>query len=290
MADLLDLIYAALRMTTPLWLAAMGGLLSERSGVINLALEGFMLVGAFFAATAAYHTASPWAGLAAGAAAGAALALLFAVICLILRGDQVVVGMGINLLALGVTPFFNKAIFHVTGSTPNLPISGRFDYALTVLAVLLVAVIALWFRRLVSGLWVRFAGENPDALISAGIGVTPLRFVCVLLSGALAGMGGASLAIMLASQFTRQMTAGSGFIAIAAIILGGWRPIPVALVCLMFGFADALQIRLQSWFSVSSLAWMVPLVPLIPYLVTLVVLAGFLRGRSAPAALGSLTD
>ena len=290
MADLLDLIYAALRMTTPLWLAAMGGLLSERSGVINLALEGFMLVGAFFAATAAYHTASPWAGLAAGAAAGAALALLFAVICLILRGDQVVVGMGINLLALGVTPFFNKAIFHVTGSTPNLPISGRFDYALTVLAVLLVAVIALWFRRLVSGLWVRFAGENPDALISAGIGVTPLRFVCVLLSGALAGMGGASLAIMLASQFTRQMTAGSGFIAIAAIILGGWRPIPVALVCLMFGFADALQIRLQSWFSVSSLAWMVPLVPLIPYLVTLVVLAGFLRGRSAPAALGSLPD
>ena len=287
---MLDLLYSALRLTTPLWLAAMGGLLCERSGVINLALEGFMLIGAFFAAAAAFHSGNPWIGLCAGALAGGILAAFFGLFTLVLRGDQVVVGMGINLLALGITPFFNKAIFHVTGSTPNLPVAGRFDFALTILALLFIAVIALWSGTLISGLWVRFAGENPAALVSAGIRVGRVRWICVLLSGTLAGMGGASLSTMLASEFSRQMTAGSGFIAIAAIILGGWRPIPVALVCLMFGFADALQIRMQSWFSASSLAFLVPLVPLTPYLVTLVVLAGFLKASRAPAALGAPAD
>jgi simple sugar transport system permease protein len=286
----LDLLASALRMGTPLWLAAMGGLLSERSGVINLALEGFMLIGAFFAAAAAYSTGNPWLGLAAGAAAGGAIALLFAVLVLPLKGDQVVVGMGINLLALGVTPFMAKTLFDVTGSTPSLAMAQRFTYEPLFLAVALIGIIAFWYHRLLSGLWVQFAGEEPFALTAAGIKVNAVRWVTVLLSGALAGIGGAALSTMLASQFSRGMTAGNGFIAVAAIILGGWKPLPTAAICLLFGFIDALQMRLQAWFSTSSFAWIVPLVQLLPYIVTLIVLGGFLRGVRAPAALGSYEE
>ncbi len=281
-----DTLLAGIRMATPLWFAAMGGILCERSGVINLGLEGLMLIGAFTAATLAYFTASPFIGFAAAGLAGAALAAVFGFLTLTLRGDQSVVGMGINLLSVGVTPFLTKIFFQVTSSTPSLSVEQKFIMAPTLIAVGLIASTALWLRFTVSGLWVRFAGEHPEALTSAGIRVLRTRWICVLLSGVLAGWGGATLSTMLASQFSRQMTAGGGFMAIAAMILGRWSPLPTALICLFFGLTDAVQIRLQGSLSGSDTAWMLQLIQISPYVLTLLVLAGGLRASRAPKALG----
>ena len=220
MDQLVDVFLSALRMATPLWFAAMGGLLSERSGVINLGLEGYMLIGAFAAASVAHFSGMAWLGLAAGGMAGAWLAVVFAVLVLELKGDQVVLGMGINLFAVGLTPFLCKMFFDVTGSTPSLAPAERFSYELILVALAVVGILAFWYRSLLSGLWLQFAGEEPFALTASGISVKRLRWVFLLSSGCLAGLGGASLSIMLASQFTRLMTAGNGFIAIAALILG----------------------------------------------------------------------
>ena len=222
----------------------MGGLFSERSGVINIALEGMMLVAFVRGAAVAAKTGSPVEGRLLGVGAGSPRGIYgFGVITF--RADQIVGGTAINMLAAGVTPFVCKVLYDSTSSTPALPIDSRFQWSPMFWAWAVVFATHGLIENHASGLWVRFAGEHPAALDSAGIRVNRIRWTGVLVSGALAGMGGATLSVFLSSSFSRNMTAGRGFMALAALIFGKWRPMPAAIACLLFGFTDALQIRLQ---------------------------------------------
>jgi general nucleoside transport system permease protein len=275
------LVMSTVRLATPLLLAALGGLFSERSGIINIALEGMMLAGAFTAAVATYFSGDPWLGLAAGVAAGVALAAVHALASIGFGADQVVSGTAINLLMLGVPALLSGALFDSTGATPQLPRGELLPRAPIVLAFVLVPVAAYVLYRTRFGLRLRSAGENPEAAEAAGIRVERYRWAGVLLSGALAAIGGAYLSTGQSSLFTRNMTAGRGFIALAALIFGSWRPVPTLLACLLFGFAEALSIQMQGVVRVP-----VQFVQIIPYLLTLVVLAGFIRAARPPRALG----
>ncbi len=280
------LLISTLRVSTPLWFASLGGFMSERSGVVNIALEGFMLIGAFGAATAAHFTGSPWIGFFAGGACGSLLALIYALFVLKFHSDQIVAGTAINILAVGLTPFFGKIFFDVTGSTPALALADRFQYEPLVVAILLFGVVHLWFTRTASGLWLNFAGENPEALKAAGVSPKKVRWAGVLTAGFFAGLGGSSLSLYLASSFSREMTAGRGFIALAALILGKWRPIPTFFACLFFGFTEALQIRLQG-LQIGGFQVPMQLIQVLPYLCTILILAGFIGTSKMPSALGS---
>jgi ABC-type uncharacterized transport system permease subunit len=284
---ILQLLASTLRVSSPLIFAALGGMFSERSGVINIALEGLMLIGAFGAAVGTYATHSPWLGSAAGMAAGLLLAALYGLFVIRLRANQIVAGTAINMLALGLTPFLCKILYDVTGQTPAIPLADRFQAAPLYLSWIVVALCWLWLKYSRGGLWVSFAGEHPEALDAAGIRVNRVRWAAVLASGALAGMGGASLSIFLASSFSRNMTAGRGFIALAALIFGKWKPLPTALACVLFGFAEAVQIRLQGVSLWGGKPIPVQFIQILPYLVTILVLAGFVGRSRAPKALGT---
>lgn len=282
-----QVLASTLRVSTPLVFAALGGFVSERSGVINIALEGLMLIGAFGAAAVAWATHSAWLGTLAGMGAGLALAALYGLSVISLRANQIVAGTAINLLAAGLAPFLSKIFFDSPGSTPSLPLGSRFESGvLTGIAGLLVIVAWAWSRYTPSGMWVRFSGENPGALDAAGIRVNRTRWFAVLASGCLAGIGGASLSIYLASSFSRNMTAGRGFMALAALIFGKWRPVPAALACLLFGLADALQIRLQGVVLWGAEPVPVQFIQILPYVITILVLAGFVGTSRAPRELG----
>ncbi|MGZ3687463.1 MAG: ABC transporter permease, partial [Bdellovibrionota bacterium] len=211
MDTLVQIAGTTLRVSTPLLFAALGGLWSERSGVINIALEGLMLIGAFAAAAVAMSTHSPWVGAVGGMGAGVALAALYGVFVIRLRANQIVAGTAINMLAAGITPFLCKVIYGSTTATPALPTEERFHIAPIWGAWILLAVVAWTLRVTPFGLRVRFAGEHPEALDAAGVRVNRIRWVSVLLSGALCGLGGMSLSIFFASSFSRNMTAGRGF-------------------------------------------------------------------------------
>ena len=284
---LIQLFESTVRVSVPLLFAAMAGIIAERSGVINIALEGFILFGAFLAAFATTSTLSPWFGLAFAAATGMCVAWLYAWVVIRLRANQIVAGTAINLLAFGLTPLWSKWAFGSGGSTPSLPLDARFSWEPLFLVVLLVALVALWLRQSKSGLWLQFAGEHPEALACAGKSVQSVRMNAVLISGAVAAMGGAMLSIWLASSFARGMSAGRGFMALAAVVFGRWQPIPTALACLLFGFSDALQMRLQgvTWPG-SDQVVPVQLIQILPYVATIVVLATFVGRAWAPKALG----
>jgi simple sugar transport system permease protein len=282
-----ELIASTLRVSTPLIFAALGGMFSERSGVINIALEGMMLIGSFAAAVGTLVTHSPWLGSAWGMGGGLLLAAFYGLFVIRLRADQIVAGTAINMLAVGATPFLCKILYDVTGSTPAIPMGERFESAPLYLSWALVAGCYLWVRYTPTGLWVSFAGEHPEALDAAGIRVNRVRWMAVLVSGALAGMGGASLSIFLSSSFSRNMTAGRGFMALAALIFGKWKPLPTALACLLFGFADAVQIRLQGVSLWGGQPIPVQFIQILPYVVTILVLAGFVGRSRAPKALGT---
>ena len=230
-----QLLESTLRVSTPLIFAALGGMFSERSGVINIALEGMMLIGAFGAAVGTLVTHSPWLGSAWGMGAGVLLAAVYGVFVIQFRANQIVAGTAINMLAMGLTPFLCKIRYDVTGQTPAIPIDERFQSAPLYLSWGLVVICWLWMKYTRGGLWISFAGENPEALEAAGIRVNRVRWAAVLVSGALAGMGGASLSVFLSSAFSRNMTACRGFMALAALIFGKWRPLPTAIACLLFG-------------------------------------------------------
>jgi len=281
-----ELLGATLRLATPLIFAALGGLLSERSGVINIALEGKMLIGAFVAGVCAAATGSPWLGFLAGGLAGMAMALVYATAVLGLGADQIVAGTGINMLAAGAAPFLGKILYDVTGSTPALTMASRFHLAPLPIALVLSALLAGWMRWSAGGLRLMVAGEHPAALAAAGVSVKKLRLAAVLAAGFLAGLGGSSLAIYLASGYSRNMTAGRGFIALAALILGKWRPLPAVFACLLFGLCDAVQIRLQGVALMGFGKVPVQFIQMLPYLVTIIVLAGFVGKAEAPKALG----
>ena len=288
LAFLLPIFFATLRLATPLCFAAMGGFMSERSGVVNVALEGFMLVGAFAGAVAGYAAASAWVGWGAALIAGLLIGALFAFFVIELKADQIITGMAFNLLIMGAIPFITKILYSSTGSTPPLGVEDRFDFEPILMIVLLVTALHFWLYKMRSGLWLQFAGEHPEALLSSGVSLRRVRWISVCFSGAFAACGGATLSLYLASSYSPLMTGCRGFMALAALIFGGWRPVPAALACLLFGLADAVQIRLQG-VQVAGVEIPVQFVQILPYIVTIVALAGFIGNRRAPKALGSET-
>jgi simple sugar transport system permease protein len=294
------LIASMLRLATPLILAALGGLYSERSGVINIALEGMMLAGAFTAAVVTVFTHSPWIGLLAAMTAGLLVALLHAVATINYRADQVVSGTAINILFLGVPALLSGALFDSTGATPQLPkaevlpditlftpesspaLASIFNQKpLVYLSFILVGVTFYVLYKTSFGLRLRAVGENPEAADTAGVNVRRMRYAGVLLSGALAALGGAYLSIGQNSLFTRNMTAGRGFIALAALIFGKWHPVGALLACLLFGLAESVAIRMQGTVNIPN-----QFIQIVPYVLTIVVLAGLVSRATPPKALG----
>jgi simple sugar transport system permease protein len=282
-----------LRIAIPYLFAAMGGVISERAGLIGLGLEGYMLGGAFCGAVAAYYSGSAWVALVGAVAGGVVLALLYGVTSIRFRADQVVVGIAINLLVSGATTFFLRLAFHSSSNSPRVTgfgdehagtgiaiIAALVTNPLIWLGLLSVALMAWLLYRTPFGLRVRATGEHPAAAVSVGIRVARVRYAAVAISGALAALGGAYLALD-QHQFTAQMTAGRGFIALAATIFGRWDPLRAALACVLFAAAETLQIQLQG-------AQVIPsqFVEMIPYALTIIALAGVVGRAVPPAALG----
>ncbi len=279
-------ILPTLRVSTPLVFAALGGMWCERSGVIQIGLEGLILVGSFFAAVTTLYFSNPYLGLIAAALAGMVLAGLYGVSVLKFKANQIVAGTAINLFALGVPPFLSKIWFDSTGSTPPIPGEAQFRMAPLVLMAATVGLSYFVYSFTRFGLRLRFAGEHPDALKSAGVSVMWKRWQGVMLSGILAGLAGGTLSTYLSSCFIRNMSAGRGFIALAAVILGKWKPLQTVLACLLFGLTEQIQIRLQGVVLWGAEPVPVQWIQILPYLITLVVLA-FAVGRSrAPKSLG----
>jgi ABC-type uncharacterized transport system permease subunit len=281
------LVWSTIRLSTPLVLAALGGLFSERSGVINIALEGMMLAGAFTAAAVTYATGSPYVGLVAGMTAGMLIASIHAVACIQYKADQVVTGTAINILMLGLPAFLSGAFFLSSGSTPQIPKDHLIPWTPIVMALVLVPLSWYVLYKTPFGLRLRSVGENPEAADAAGVPVARMRYAGVLLSGVLAGIGGAYLSIGQSSLFTRNMTSGRGFIALAALIFGKWRPFQTLLACLLFGFTEALSIQMQGVVKLPS-GNDIPIqfIQMVPYILTIVVLAGFIGSSRPPRALG----
>ncbi|MFL5437638.1 MAG: ABC transporter permease [Myxococcales bacterium] len=285
---MIGLFHGILVFAPPLVLAALGGVLSEKAGVVNIGLEGMMRVGAFAAATAAFFTGSPWVGVACGALAGGAAAAIHAVFAVRLRADQVVSGIALNLVALGLVTFLLESIFGSSGVSPAVPTlprgpGGHTIFAVAAFAVPLLLHVAL--ARTPWGLRVRAVGEHPHAAATVGVRVVAVRMGCVIGSGVLAGLGGAALSVGILGQFDTRMPAGQGFMALAAMVFGRWTALGAAGAAFFFAAADALQRELS--FSLGASDLHVDGVFLaLPYAATLLVLAFGSKRVRAPAADG----
>jgi len=294
------LIAATLRAATPLTFAALGGVFSERSGVVNIGLEGMLLMGAFFGFLGADKLGHWWWGIVMGIVAGAALALVHAFISIHLRADQIVSGFAVNFLALGVTGYFFIEVYTdegTPGDISNIPsvsltwlgipensfVDKAFgDWNMLIwVAIGFVVISHFVLFRTPTGLRLRSVGEHPKAADTVGISVYATRYGAVVLSGALAGIGGVYLSNGSTHAFSENMTAARGFIALAAVIFGRWRPFGAFAACLLFGFTEALALRLPGAYGEDA-AW-TTLFRALPYVVTLVVVAGVV-GRSTPPA------
>ncbi|MBI4614986.1 MAG: ABC transporter permease [Planctomycetes bacterium] len=290
------LVYLTILSSVPYLLPALGGTCSERAGVVNIGLEGMLLVGAFAAAAAAHATGSAWTGLVAGVLAGTLTALLHALLTVTAKVDQIISGLSINLLAGGATGYGMDLIWGDTdsGTVPVLPawelvpegpwgnvVNALFGRPLVLLTALAVPAVWLLLFRTRFGLRLSAVGENPAACDTLGLSVAGLRYRGVLLSGALAGMGGSWLAFNV-GRFGQDISAGKGYIAMAAVVCGRWRPLGVAAACFLFGFAGALCAALERWrVPVPS-----QLLTALPYVLTMIVVAGLVGRARAPAALG----
>jgi simple sugar transport system permease protein len=286
------LLASTLRLSTPLICACLAGLWSERAGIVDIGLEGKMLAAAFAGAAAAHASALAVVGLAAGLAASLAFGLLQGRAAIDHQGDQIVSGMAINMLAAGLTAALGAAWFAQGGKTPPLDGAARFGPALAGMDALtlmaLAAAPATWFTlfRTRLGLRLRAAGENPEALDAAGVSVRAVRYAGVVICGLLCGVGGVYLSVVQAAGFLPNMTAGKGFIALAALVFAKWRPIAALLTCLLFGFLDAASIRLQGVrLPVIGVA-PVQAIQALPYVMTVILLAGFVGRAMAPKASG----
>jgi general nucleoside transport system permease protein len=291
------LFAAMLRFATPLAFAALGGMFSERSGVVNIGLEGMMLMGAFFAIMAADKLDSWWLGLLVGIASGGAAALVHAVFSIHLRADQIVGGTAINLLAVGVTGYLFIDIYGTEGTPTDIPsipnvhlgflgdgflgdVFGRLNLMIWIAIVLVPLTWAIMFKTPI-GLRIRACGEHPRAADTVGINVYAVRYGAVVVSGMLAAAGGAYLSIGFVNSFNENMTAGRGFIALAALIFGNWRPYGAAAACLLFGFSSALAQRLPEYSGSAA-----TLFQALPYVLTLIAVAGVIGRSIPPAAVG----
>jgi simple sugar transport system permease protein len=285
---MIDFLAQATRIAVPYGCAAVGGSITERSGVIDLALESKLLWGAFAAAAVSHATGSLAAGIAAGIAAGAAIGVIQLLLAVVLAADQVVVGVALNLSALGMTRYLLELLYGQSANSPQTPGVGSavWDSPIVWLAVLLVLFLGLGLARTAIGLRVRAAGDRPAALTAAGVAVWRVRLVALVAGGAIAGLGGAQLALA-AHGFSAEMSGGRGYIALALVILGGWRPWRVALLCLGFGAIEALQLRLQLELQGTALEGTRTLVQLLPYVITLAVLVIAPRRIEPPGALGT---
>lgn len=293
------LIASTLSLAAPLVFAGLGGAFSERSGVVNIGLDGMMTMGAFFAVYGTYITGSPFVGLLFAAIAGGFMAAIHAVLSIHLKADQVVSGTAINLFATALSSFLIVKFFNKGGQTdgvtifpysvPNfikdIPFIGTIASGINwfvILAIVLVFVANYIFYRTPLGLRIRSVGEHPKAADTLGISVYGIRYLCVIISGVLAGLGGAALSIGVTPLYREGMVAGRGFIALAALIFGNWKPVGTLGACLLFGFAEAFQIRAQGF------GWNLPteIYSSLPYILTMLALAGFVGKTTAPAADG----
>lgn len=286
MTDLLVIAFLlqALRIAAPILLAALGGVVSERSGIVDLSLEGKLLMGALAAEMGAHATGSAAAGAVTGIAGGMLTGALYALVVVRFRADQVVAGVAINILAVGFGAYAIQLLYGSSSNAPGIPgLPGNLLVnPLFWIAVALVPAVHVLLQRTRFGLRVRAAGEHPAAAESLGVHVARVRWGAALLSGGLAGLGGAWLALENHS-FVSDMAAGRGYLALAAVIMGNWRPVGAALACLFFGAAQALQIQLKTSGVVA-----IPdsLASLLPYVLTIVALAGFIGRSRPPASLG----
>lgn len=305
---------ATLRVATPLILAALAGLFSERSGVVDIGLEGKMLAAAFAAAAVAAMTGSPWYGLGAGITVSVLLGLLHGFACITHRGDHVVSGVAINTVVAGLAPTLGHAWFREGGQTPQLPEGARFTnltlpgadrladlpiigplysdllsgHNILVYVALLAVPLAAWVvYRTRFGLRLRAVGENPAAVDTAGISVAWLRYRALIVGGVLCGIAGAYLSTAHNAAFVRDMTAGKGYLALAALIFAKWRPVPVLLTCLLFGFLEASEARLQGVDLPLIGAIPVQAIKALPYILTVILLAGFVGRAVPPKAIGT---
>ena len=293
------LIAATLRMATPLIFTGLGGVFSEKSGVVNIGLEGIMVIGAFFAVYGTYVTNSPVMGIFFAAIAGMAIALIHAFLSITMRADQVISGTAINIFATALASYLIMVLFHKGGQTDTvaalsykipkfitkIPIIGDLISQLNwfvIFAIILVFVSSFILYKTRLGLRIRAVGEHPAAADTLGINVYRVRYLCVLISGAFAGIGGAALSIGITPVFREGMVSGRGFIALAAMIFGNWNPKGTMWACLLFGFADAFQIKAQSL----GLSLPQEVYSVFPYVLTMLALAGFVGKTSAPAADG----
>ena len=311
--NIILILDATLRVSAPLIFAALAGLFSERSGIVNIALEGKILAGAFAAAATASVTGSVYLGLFAAIATAIALSMLHGFACITHRGDQIVSGVAINMLAAGLTVTLGRFWFGLGGQTPALSDSERFN-SITLPGADAVAdlpVIGLLYSELISGhnilvyialimvpmcWWVVFktrfglrlraAGENPHAVDTAGISVAWLRYRALICAGILTGIAGAYLSTAHSAGFVANMSAGKGYIALAALIFGKWKPVPVLFGCLLFGFLDAIAIRMQGAEFPFIGEIPVQAIEVLPYILTVLLLAGFIGRATGPKAVG----
>lgn len=295
---LVSLLAAGVRLATPLLFAALGGITNELAGVLNIGLEGMMVAGTFGAYIGALLSGSEWGGALGGMLAGGLLGLLFAFLSITWRGDQVVLGTGLNIFALGLTSFFFRSMYKagISQFVPSfqvwnvpllsdIPIIGQIFFRqvpLVYLAYLLIPIATFLLYKTTWGLKLRCCGEHPRAAETVGVNVVKTRYLALCLSGMLAGLGGTFLSLGQISAFTEGLVSGRGFIALAAIIFGRWKPLNVALACLLFGVADALQLRLQGF----GLPIRYEFLLMFPYLLTLITFVIFVNRGDSPAALG----
>jgi simple sugar transport system permease protein len=310
---LYSILDSMMRTTAPILLACLGGLYSERSGVFDIGIEGKMLFAAFAAGAVAFLTGSPWLGMISAIITGVVFALLHGYASITQRGNQIVSGVAINFLAAGMTALLGKAWYGQGGKTPQLENAARFEpitlpgatalrdvpiigpiydgiisgHNLLVYAAFLAVPLTWWILyRTRFGLRLRAVGENPAAVDTAGISVTALRYSGVAICGVFAGLAGTYLAIAQSANFAPGMSAGRGFIALAALIFAKWHPVGALGACLLFGFLEALAIPLQGAV-VPGVGWKIPvqLITASPYILTVILLAGFI-GKAIPPKAG----
>ncbi|WP_312668024.1 ABC transporter permease [Tissierella praeacuta] len=292
---LLLLISNTIMYSTPLAFGALGGLMSERSGVINIGLEGMMTIGAATGVSIAYITGNPWIGFLCAGIAGGLIALLHAIASISLRADQSVSGIAINLLGSGASLFLVRIIFGSLNTPPvpkKLPklfsdssvlgAFSRLNFEVTaVIALLIMLLIWFIFAKTKWGLRISSVGEYPIVADSLGLNVYKIRYICVIISGFLAGLGGASMTLSVLSNFVPTAISGHGFIALTAVIFGKWKPLSVYLSCLFFGLAQAIVIQLGGGAMLSS-----QIVAMLPYVLTIIVLVLFVGRSVGPKASG----
>lgn len=311
-ATLLQMLDTTLRLATPLLLACLAGLYSERAGIFDIGLEGKMLAAAMAAGAVAALTGSAWAGLLAGIGASLVFAAIHGVASITFRGNQLISGVALNFLASGITVLIAQSLFRQGGRTPPLDGAARFNpitlpgadalrdvpifgplyhevisgHSILVYMAFLIVPLTWWVLfRTRFGLRLRAVGENPAAVDTAGVSVVGLRFAAVAITGVLCGLAGAYMATALQAGFGREMTAGRGYIALAALIFAKWRPVAAMWACLLFGFFQALALRPDVVQAVVQIKVPVPFLDALPYLLTVLVLAGFV-GKAIPPRAG----